>query len=260
MWVAGWFCVSTDQTLEPTQVAGFNQFYDDFNGTEAWKYGAAVDQKFSASIYGGVEFSYGDLETSPASASGGADQFDWREYLARAYLYWTPHKWIALRTAYEFERFERDKGFTDGIKNMNSQRVPLGLGFFHPSGLGASLQLTYVSSQRACHFHIVGLQAIRAFQHFVDDDGGYVLLEGRFYFSAFAFFRAIAENGQARIGHGERQQRIDQVDPKPILHEQEPRQRYLQGEQQQQEKKPWTALRRGRTKPIKLPGTMTASR
>lgn len=133
----------TDQTLEPTQVAGFNQFYDDFNGTEAWKYGAAVDQKFADSIYGGVEFSCRDLETSLASASGGADQFDWREYLARVYLYWTPHKWIALRTAYEFERFERDKGFTDGIKNMDSQRVPLGLSFFHPSGLGASLQLTY---------------------------------------------------------------------------------------------------------------------
>ena len=37
----------TDQTLEPTQVAGFNQFYDDFNGTEAWRYGGAIDQKFS---------------------------------------------------------------------------------------------------------------------------------------------------------------------------------------------------------------------
>ena len=30
----------TDQTLEPTQVAGFNQFFDDPNVTEAWRYGA----------------------------------------------------------------------------------------------------------------------------------------------------------------------------------------------------------------------------
>ena len=36
----------TDQTLEPTQVAGFNQFYDDQESTDAWVYGAAVDQKF----------------------------------------------------------------------------------------------------------------------------------------------------------------------------------------------------------------------
>ena len=44
----------TDQTLEPTQVAGFNQFFDDLNGTEAWRYGGAIDQKFTDTIFGGV--------------------------------------------------------------------------------------------------------------------------------------------------------------------------------------------------------------
>ena len=39
----------TDQTLEPTQVAGFNQFFDDLNSTKSWRYGAAIDQKFSPS-------------------------------------------------------------------------------------------------------------------------------------------------------------------------------------------------------------------
>lgn len=29
----------TQQTLEPTQVAGFNQFFDDGDLTEAWRYG-----------------------------------------------------------------------------------------------------------------------------------------------------------------------------------------------------------------------------
>ena len=37
------------QTLEPTQVAGFNQFYDDPSGTSSWRYGAAIDQKFGSS-------------------------------------------------------------------------------------------------------------------------------------------------------------------------------------------------------------------
>ena len=32
----------TDQTLEPTQVAGFNQFYDDINSTASWRYGSAI--------------------------------------------------------------------------------------------------------------------------------------------------------------------------------------------------------------------------
>ncbi len=51
----------TDQTLEPTQVAGFNQFFDDFDLTEAWRYGGAIDQKFTSSLFGGVEFSKRDL-------------------------------------------------------------------------------------------------------------------------------------------------------------------------------------------------------
>ena len=54
----------TNATLEPTQVAGFNQFYDDFNGTEAWRYGAAVDQKFTKELFGGVEFSKTGFEIS----------------------------------------------------------------------------------------------------------------------------------------------------------------------------------------------------
>ena len=51
----------TDQTLEPTQVAGFNQFFDDINATKSWRYGVAIDQKFSLNVYGGVEFSKRDL-------------------------------------------------------------------------------------------------------------------------------------------------------------------------------------------------------
>ena len=52
----------TDQTLEPTQVAGFNQFFDDNNGTDAWRYGVAIDQKFTQDLFGGVEFSKRDLK------------------------------------------------------------------------------------------------------------------------------------------------------------------------------------------------------
>ena len=31
------------QTIQPTQVAGFNQFFDDINGTRSWLYGAGLD-------------------------------------------------------------------------------------------------------------------------------------------------------------------------------------------------------------------------
>ena len=48
---AAWFktlkrTLVTDQTLEPTQVSGFNQFFDDPSATESEVWGAAIDQKF----------------------------------------------------------------------------------------------------------------------------------------------------------------------------------------------------------------------
>ena len=41
--------LAADQTLEPTNIAGFNQFYDDFDATETKVYGIGFDQKFRIS-------------------------------------------------------------------------------------------------------------------------------------------------------------------------------------------------------------------
>lgn len=135
----------TNQTLEPTQVAGFNQFFDDINGTKAWRYGAAVDQKFSSDIFGGVEVSKRDLNVPAINPFGDVVRVSWKERLARTYLFWTPHPWLALRAEYEFERDIRDSLITNGVRQMNTHRVPLGISFFHPSGLGAFLTGTYTN-------------------------------------------------------------------------------------------------------------------
>jgi predicted Zn-dependent protease len=41
------------QTLEPTQVSGFNQFYEDPGGTESWNYGVGFDQQFLSKVFFG---------------------------------------------------------------------------------------------------------------------------------------------------------------------------------------------------------------
>jgi tetratricopeptide (TPR) repeat protein len=130
----------TDQTLEPTQVSGFNQFFDDPNVTSAWRYGAAIDQKFTNNIFGGAEFSKRDL-TVPLNSINGVMEREDEEQLARTYLFWTPHPWLALRAEYMFERFKNKDPFNP--PKLDTQRVPLGINFFHPSGFGASLTATY---------------------------------------------------------------------------------------------------------------------
>jgi hypothetical protein len=141
----------TDQTLEPTQVAGFNQFFDEYEGTDYWIYGGALDQKVTDSIYGGVEYTYRDLDVPWIDAAGPtpeAKEADWEEKIFRAYAFWTPHDWLSLSLEYLWERLERGKEeFNQNIKTAETYQLPLGINFFHPSGLSASLKGTYVDQQ-----------------------------------------------------------------------------------------------------------------
>src|SRR6185295_9373797 len=52
----------TGQTLEPTQVAGFNQFFDDVDASSAWRYGVGVDQKMRDLLLG-AEYSKRDIKS-----------------------------------------------------------------------------------------------------------------------------------------------------------------------------------------------------
>ncbi|MBW2496409.1 MAG: TonB-dependent receptor, partial [Deltaproteobacteria bacterium] len=145
--------LATNQTLEPTQVAGFNQFFDDLNGTEAWHYGGAIDQKFTDTLFGGGAFSYRDLDvpettTSPVGTFRRPRAGD--GYLGRAYLFWTPHNWVALRAEYIYEKLERKPASNNDYSRVTTHRVPFGAQFFHPSGLGLQLGGTYL--QQDGHF------------------------------------------------------------------------------------------------------------
>jgi tetratricopeptide (TPR) repeat protein len=136
----------TNQTLEPTQVAGFNQFYDDINGTEAWRYGIAVDQKFTRDIYAGAEYSMRDLEVPFIEFTGDVTEVDWEEKLTRAYVYWTPHNWLSLSAEYSYEKIEREE-LTLNAGNVKTHRIPLGLNFHHSSGFSTRLKATFFDQE-----------------------------------------------------------------------------------------------------------------
>ena len=139
----------TNQTIEPTQVSGFNQFFDDINGTESWRYGGAIDQQITDTLFAGAEYSRRDLERVPFQTLDDPPRVgtvDWNEELARAYLYWAPHRWLALTAEYQYERFERDPAHVgvEQFTELTTHRVPLGVNFFHPSGFIARLRATFV--------------------------------------------------------------------------------------------------------------------
>jgi len=134
------------QTVEPTQIAGFNQFFDYVGGTKSWRYGAAVDQTFFELVYTGVEFAMSRLNAPFENPAGDPDSERWKEKMGSFYAYWTPHDRLALSAEYQFERFDRTPYYS-GVANLveiTTHRLPLGISFFHPLGLSARLKATYV--------------------------------------------------------------------------------------------------------------------
>jgi hypothetical protein len=147
--------ILSSQTIEPTQVAGFNQFYSDnyIEGIDAWRYGVGIDQRISATVNAGAEVSRRDMEVPYEDYSFGAGgrtkEVDWEEDLARIYLYWTPQRWLALSAEYQFERFKRDLEYTgpDNLHKIKTHRFPLAVSLFDSLGFSSQIKATYIDQE-----------------------------------------------------------------------------------------------------------------
>jgi len=143
----------SSQTIEPTNIAGFNQLFSGSEGEKAWRYGLGLDHKFSSNHYAGVEVSRRDMEVpaymypeEPAPMEFELIRADWEEEMARGYFYWTPHSTVSLSAEYLYERFKRNDDFfgTEAIALLNTHRVPFGFAYFHSWGAFVHLKGTYI--------------------------------------------------------------------------------------------------------------------
>ena len=138
------------QTIEPTHVSGFNQFFDDFPATSAWTYAIGVDHTFRADLFAGIQFFRRNLDvpfTWLADPNGVPEQVedDWREAIGSAYFYWAPAAWMTLGLEYYYEKLTHDQWEgPQEIKNLTTHRLSPRINVFHTSGLHASLQANYV--------------------------------------------------------------------------------------------------------------------
>jgi hypothetical protein len=142
------------QTIEPTQVAGFNQFFDDPDGATSWRYGAGLDQALPFGIRVGVEHTERTIET-PALLI----YRTWHERQERLYFYWPITRLrgspalasspAALSAEYQEEQLKRpeeDTGF-EGIVSLRTRYLPLGIVLFPGRGTSLQVRMTYVTQQ-----------------------------------------------------------------------------------------------------------------
>jgi tetratricopeptide (TPR) repeat protein len=128
-----------NQTIEPTQVAGFNQFFDEPNGAKSELLGAGFDIIARNNLYGGFEFTRRNLEVP---VSGLIDVQ--KEDAYRAYFYWAPRSQWALSAEYRFERFRSEIVPPDKIETAS---IPVSIRHFSPSGIFSELGATFVSQE-----------------------------------------------------------------------------------------------------------------
>lgn len=185
----------SQQTIEPTQVAGFNQFFDDLHGTDTWHYGIGADHTFSPSLYGGIEYFKRDIEfpfmrqeqLSPSPTLVFVRQTSrWVENTSRAYAYWAPNSFMAASLEFFHENYNRGTtyGNPSGISKTDIYRVPLSIRYFHPSGFIAGAKGTYLDQE--------GM--------FGDPDSGFVAGSDRFWvIDALAGYRLPKRFGMVTI-------------------------------------------------------------
>ena len=143
--------LAANRTLEPTQVAGFNQFFDEANATKSRRYGFGVDWQVMPDLTIGGEMTWRDIEEPFIDGDQNrVVDVDTNEQLHQAYIYWTPFDELAVRAGFAYDKFERES--VDFLARVGSQdpievetiSVPVGLTYFHPSGFFAAAGATFV--------------------------------------------------------------------------------------------------------------------
>ena len=140
----------SNRTLEPTQIAGFNQFFDDINATESIRYAGGIDWTVNSQLKLGGELTWRYLD-EPVFVGSDAVTEDREEEYHRLYAYWTPTSDIAVNAEIVYDLYKSDDGIATAFDNLPERvrtvSLPVGVRYFRPSGFFAGVVGTYVDQK-----------------------------------------------------------------------------------------------------------------
>jgi tetratricopeptide (TPR) repeat protein len=162
-----------NQTLEPTEIVGFNQFFDDFLGTPTTNYGIGVDARPTDRLFVGAstmhrKLSVPTLVLQPSGETWVFDDYD--EHLFQAYAYMALTRRLSLSVEPSFEEFTRENRAEDPLAtDVRTVQVPVTLRLAFPNGFLGMLGARYV------HQDVDRLEVYRSVFQVGNED--YVLLD-----------------------------------------------------------------------------------
>lgn len=150
--------LTSNRTIEPTQIAGFNQFYDDINATKSQLLAGGIDWHVSNNLSVGAEATWRELDEPAlfldftALPPTESTVFEERkEQLHKLYAYWTPMNSLAVNAELIYDLYEADSGVltqSDSIpEEVKTYSLPLSLTYFNTSRFYITLGATYVDQE-----------------------------------------------------------------------------------------------------------------
>ena len=156
------------QSLEPTQIAGFNQFYDDPNGTRSRRMGLGLDVKIHEKLLGGFEISSRHIKIPQRDRNANDSNIfveeltKYEENFYRTYLYWTPYSNWAFKGELLFDKTTgSDRKIVFHPASLRTLSVPVSIEYFHPSGLFSRLTNTYVQQDLTRNIDLIGNSGLK---------------------------------------------------------------------------------------------------
>jgi Tfp pilus assembly protein PilF len=170
----------SNRSLEPTHVAGFNQLFDDVNGTKSQRYGVGLDWRAHSTLKSGAEFTWRELDEPVFDFFAGSWVTEERkEQWHRLYLDWTLSDRLALHSELVYDRYSSESGLATESGVVPEESVtwslPVALTYFDPSGFFAGVGVTYVDQSVRRDAIVTGLAALDGFQ--ISGDEGFAVVD-----------------------------------------------------------------------------------
>ncbi len=128
------------QTIEPTQVSGFNQFYDERNGTTASNYAIGFNADSDKLSYG-LSAQRRDLRIPQFSSNAFTKTQPRRENIYRGYINWLASTNWSFSFSPEKEVYNNQAA---GPTRLSTIHIPISARYHIAKGISASYKLNYV--------------------------------------------------------------------------------------------------------------------
>ena len=132
--------INSDQGLEPTQIAGFNQLYDDRNGSVSEGVGVAADVQAASKVDVGLQFSHRDVKVPTFDGVGGIQFQHQEENTTDAYVHWLVNDFVSLTFDPRYQKLNGGSTFNE----MELAELPLSFKYVAPSGKWLGISITGV--------------------------------------------------------------------------------------------------------------------